>query len=104
MTEGATEISNRTASEAETVAAAAEEQTANLSDVSDSADRLSDRASDLWTALEAFEVDDAAETDAGDDGDADGGDGEAVAVAGSADGGTAADSDGDDAFEWSEED
>lgn len=93
MTEGATEISNRTASEAETVAAAAEEQTANLSDVSDSADRLNDRASDLWTALEAFEVDD----------DPDDADGEAVAVAGQTDGGTDAVGGGDDAFEWSDD-
>ena len=81
MTEGATEIGHRTASEAETVAAAAEEQTANLSDVSSSADRLSDRASDLWNALEAFEVHDEHDGDAhgvgehdGDDHDDDGDD------------------------------
>ncbi|WP_323676387.1 methyl-accepting chemotaxis protein [Halorubellus sp. PRR65] len=72
MTEGATEIGHRTASEAETVAAAAEEQTANLSDVSSSADRLSERASDLWSALEAFEVHDGQADDGrGDDGDDD---------------------------------
>ncbi len=73
MTEGATEIGHRTASEAETVAAAAEEQTANLSDVSNSADRLSDRASDLWNALEAFEVHDGDGDDGFDDGDGDDG-------------------------------
>ncbi|WP_227131066.1 methyl-accepting chemotaxis protein [Halorubellus salinus] len=76
MTEGATEIGHRTASEAETVAAAAEEQTANLSDVSSSADRLSDRASDLWNALEAFEVHDVDESVGGED-EHDGGDDDA---------------------------
>jgi len=106
MTEGATEISNRTASEAETVAAAAEEQTANLADVSGSADRLSQRASDLWDALAAFEVaSDGTEGDAAED-DGEGGD-ERVAELPSTDGGATdvdfGDDDGDagDDFEWS---
>jgi len=122
MTEGATEISNRTASEAETVAAAAEEQTANLSSVSESADRLSRRASDLWDALEAFEVgaDDVGDGDGGDGGDggdsddADGGDGgdggdgdrderdDAAGPAGARVPSTATDG-GTDPFEWSDE-
>ncbi|WP_152040822.1 methyl-accepting chemotaxis protein [Salinigranum salinum] len=49
-------VGQQTAAEAQSVSAAAEEQTASLAEVSDSADSLADRAADLSTLLDAFEL------------------------------------------------
>jgi methyl-accepting chemotaxis protein len=51
-------IGQQTATEAQSVSAAAEEQTASLTEVSDSADSLADRAADLSSLLDDFEVGD----------------------------------------------
>ena len=59
MVDEATEISAETESETETVAAAVEEQTASISEVSAGAHSLTEMADDLRTSLDAFEVDDA---------------------------------------------
>jgi methyl-accepting chemotaxis protein len=49
-------IGQQTAAEAQSVSAAAEEQTASLAEVSDSADSLTDRAADLSSLLDAFDL------------------------------------------------
>ncbi len=56
MTDDVTAISEETSAEAETVAAAAEEQTSSLITVSHTATSLSERAQDLSDALSTFEV------------------------------------------------
>jgi methyl-accepting chemotaxis protein len=62
-----TSVSQQTAAEAQSVSAA-EEQTASLAEVSDSADSLADRATDLSTLLDAFELGGAAPARDGDHG------------------------------------
>ena len=49
-------IGQQTAAEAQSVSAAAEEQTASLTEVSDSAESLADRAVDLSSVLDAFDL------------------------------------------------
>ncbi|QLG50323.1 hypothetical protein [Natrinema halophilum] len=59
----ATDISDEAASEAETVAAAVEEQTSTLTDVSHSANDLTERATLLTDAMNRFETGDPDATD-----------------------------------------
>jgi methyl-accepting chemotaxis protein len=56
MVEEAATISDETSAEAQTVAAAAEEQTSSLTQVTESATRLSHRANQLHQALDRFET------------------------------------------------
>ncbi|RQG86643.1 methyl-accepting chemotaxis protein, partial [Natrarchaeobius halalkaliphilus] len=65
MVDEATEISEETNAETETVAAAAEEQTATVSEVATGAQSLTEMADDLRNSLDAFDVTE--EDDAGSD-------------------------------------
>ena len=65
MVDEATESSERTDSEAEDVAAASEEQTASVSEVASGAKSLSERADDLRTELDGFDVRESDDSDAG---------------------------------------
>ncbi|RQG92658.1 methyl-accepting chemotaxis protein, partial [Natrarchaeobius halalkaliphilus] len=56
MVDEATEISEETNAETETVAAAAEEQTATVSEVATGAQSLTEMADDLRNSLDAFDV------------------------------------------------
>ena len=58
MVDGVASVSRQTATEAETVAAAAEEQTATVSEVTGRVHTLSDRSDDLLARLNEFEVPD----------------------------------------------
>ncbi|PHQ40598.1 histidine kinase [Halorubrum persicum] len=61
MVDGIASVSRQTATEAETVAAAAEEQTATVSEVTRRVHALSDQSDELLATLDAFEVPDGEE-------------------------------------------
>ncbi|WP_235019799.1 methyl-accepting chemotaxis protein [Natrialba sp. INN-245] len=63
MVDDATEISENTKAETETVAAAAEEQAATISEVADGAQSLTAMADDLRLSLDAFDVDGRGDSD-----------------------------------------
>jgi|APHM01.1.fsa_nt_gi hypothetical protein len=57
MVEDANDVSERTARDAESVAAAAEEQTASVSEVDEDIRTLAERAASLNDSLEQFTID-----------------------------------------------